>query len=95
MFFAMDTSTQLFLFSSIVIGSFFLGNAMDGVLKDDGFGIFGNMIVIAAGFFVGLWVGRYLGYPVKDFKFGIVAGLGGAFVSLLALSIIKAVLNRF
>ncbi len=95
MFFAMDTETQLFLFTSIVVVSFFLGNAMDGVLGDDGFGIFGNMIVIAAGFFVGLWVGRYFGYPVNNFKFGIIAGLAGSFVSLLVLSIIKAVLNRF
>lgn len=92
---AMDTSTQLFLFTSIVIGSFFLGNAMDGVLQEDGFGIFGNMIVIAAGFFVGLWVGKYFGYPVRDFKFGIVAGLAGSFVSLLTLSILKALANRF
>ena len=38
MFFAMDTQTQLFLFTTIVLASFFLANAMHGVLGQDGFG---------------------------------------------------------
>jgi hypothetical protein len=94
MLYAMDTQTQLFLFTSIVLGSFFLGNAMDGVFGGDGFGIFGNMLIIAAGFFIGIWVSRYLGYPIGNFRFGIVVGLAGSFVSLLVLAVLKAVLNR-
>ncbi len=94
MLYAMDTQTQLFLFTSIVVGSFFLGNAMDGVFKGDGFGIFGNMIVIAAGFFIGIWVSRYIGYPIGNFRFGIVVGLTGSFVSLLVLAVLKNLLNR-
>jgi uncharacterized membrane protein YeaQ/YmgE (transglycosylase-associated protein family) len=94
MFFAVDTQTQLFLFTSVILGSFFLGNAMDGVLGDDGFGTFGNMIVVGAGFFVGLWVGKHYGYSVSTFKIGVVAGLVGSFVCLLVLSILKAILNR-
>ena len=58
------------------------------------FGIFGNMIIIAAGFFIGVWVSRYIGYPVGNFRFGVVVGLTGSFVSLLVLTILKALLNR-
>lgn len=94
MLYALDTQTQLFLFTSIVVGSFFLGNAMDGVFGKHGFGIFGNMIIIAAGFFIGVWVSRYIGYPVGNFRFGVVVGLTGSFVSLLVLTILKALLNR-
>jgi uncharacterized membrane protein YeaQ/YmgE (transglycosylase-associated protein family) len=95
MFFAMDTQTQLFLFSTIVLGSFFLANAMHGVLGPDGFGIFGNMIVIVAGFVIGLWLGRYYGFSIRDFEIGVIAGLVGSFLSLLTLSVTKALLNRF
>lgn len=94
MLYAMDTQTQLFLFTTIIVGSFFLGNAMDGVFGKHGFGIFGNMIIIAAGFFVGAWVSRYFGYPVGNLRYGVVVGLTGSFVSLLALAIMKALLNR-
>jgi hypothetical protein len=94
MLYAMDTQTQLFLFTSIVLGSFFLGNAMDGVLGRHGFGVFGNMIVIAAGFLIGIWVSRYLGYPIGNFRFGIMVGLAGSFVSLLVLALLKGLLNR-
>ncbi len=94
MLYALDTQTQLFLFTSIVVGSFFLGNAMDGVFGKHGFGIFGNMIIIAAGFFIGVWVSRYIGYPVGNFRFGVVVGLTGSFVSLLVLAVLKALLNR-
>ena len=94
MLYAMDTQTQLFLFTTIVVVSFFLGNAMDGIFGRHGFGIFGNMIIIAAGFLIGVWVSRYFGYPVGNLRFGVVVGLTGSFVSLLVLAIVKALLNR-
>lgn len=94
MFFVMDTQTQLFLFTTIVLGSFFLGNAMDGVLGGHGFGIFGNMIIIVAGFLVGLWFGKYYGFSVTTLRIGVVAGLIGSFTCLLALCVFKSILNR-
>ena len=94
MFFVMDTQTQLFLFTTIVLGSFFLGNAMDGVLGNDGFGIFGNMVIIVAGFLVGLWFGKYYGYSVTTFRIGVIAGLIGSFTCLLSLCVVKSILNR-
>jgi hypothetical protein len=92
--FFLDTQTELFLFTTIVLGSFFLATAMNGVLGVDGFGVYGNMAVIVAGFFVGLWFGRYYGYSVMTFRIGVIAGLVGSFVSLLVLCVLKALLNR-
>ena len=106
MFFFMDTQTQLFLFTSILLCSFFLANAMHGVLGKDGFGVIGNLIVIATGFYIGLWLGRYYGLSIRDFEIGVepgdqpgceigvLAGLTGSFMSLLSLSVMKALLNR-
>ena len=94
MFFFMDTQTQLFLFTSILLCSFFLANAMHGVLGQDGFGVIGNLIVIATGFYIGLWLGRYYGLSIRIFEIGVLAGLTGSFMSLLSLSVMKALLNR-
>ena len=95
MFFFMDTQTQLFLFTSILLCSFFLASAMHGVLGRDGFGVIGNLIVITTGFYLGLWLGRYYGLSVRNFEIGVLAGLAGSFLSLLSLTVMKAFLSRF
>jgi hypothetical protein len=95
MFFFMDTQAQLFLFTSILLCSFFLASAMHGVLGKDGFGVIGNMLVIATGFYIGLWLGRYYGFSIRNFEIGVLAGLVGSFMSLLTLSVMKALLNKF
>lgn len=95
MFFFMDTQVQLYLFTSILLCSFFLASAMNGVLGRDGFGVIGNMVVIATGFYLGLWLGRYYGFSIRNFEVGVLVGLVGSFLSLLSLSVMKALLNRF
>lgn len=95
MFLSLDTSTQLFLFTAIVISSYFIASAMDGVLGPDGFGVLGNQFVIIAGFYLGIWGANYLRLPVRDFTNAVISGLVGAFVALLILTIMKALLNRF
>ena len=52
------------------------------------------MLIIAAGFLIGLWFGRYYGFSVRNFEIGVIAGLFGSFVSLLMLSVMKALMNR-
>lgn len=95
MFLQLDMSTQLFLFTTIALASFFLATAMDGVLGVDGFGVIGNQIILVIGFYLGVSLGHYYGYNIRDFKIGVIAGLIGSFVIMFLLSIIKALLNRF
>jgi hypothetical protein len=94
MYLFLDTTTQIYLFFVVAILSFFISNAMDGVLGEDGFGLLGNQIIIMAGFYLGLLVARHYHFPLSDFANMAVAGLTGAFVSLLVLSISKAILAR-
>jgi uncharacterized membrane protein YeaQ/YmgE (transglycosylase-associated protein family) len=94
MFLSLDTSTQLFLFTSVVLCSFFIASAMDGVLSADGFGVIGNQVIIVAGFYLGIWTARHFGYSVSNFTYSVVIGLAGAFIALLVLAIIKALLSR-
>lgn len=95
MFFSLDTSTQLFLFTTIVIMTYFIASAMHGVMGPDGFGVLGNQGIIISGFYLGVWGARYLHFPVRDFTNAVVAGLAGAFVALFFLTVCKALLNRF
>jgi hypothetical protein len=94
MFVVLDTTTQIYLFFAVGILSFFIANTMDGVLGDDGFGILGNQMIVMAGFYLGLLVAKHYHFPLRDFAHMAVAGLTGAFVSLLVLSISKAILAR-
>ncbi len=94
MFFALDTSTQLFLFTTVALASFFLANAMDGVLGPDGFGVIGNQVIIIAGFYLGIWFGRHYGFFSTNIKIAVICGLTGAFVTMCLLCILKALLNR-
>lgn len=94
MFLALDTTTQIYLFIAIAVLSFFIATSMDGVLGEDGFGVMGNQIVIMAGFYLGLMLARRYQFPLHDLAHIAVAGLCGAFVSLLVLSISKAILAR-
>ncbi len=94
MYLVLDTTTQIYLFFAVAILSFFIANTMDGVLGDDGFGIMGNQMVIMAGFYLGLLLAKRYHFPIHDFAHMAVAGLVGAFVSLLVLSVSKAILAR-
>ena len=79
----------------VSILSFLLGMALDGVMREDGFGAVGNTVIITTGFFIGIFLANSYGIYLKDLKLAIAAGLGGAFVSLATLAVSKSVLARF
>jgi hypothetical protein len=94
MYSVIDTTTQVYLFFAVAILSFFIATAMDGVLGEDGFGVMGNHVVIMSGFYLGFLLARYFNVSYNDFTNMAVAGLCGAFVALLVLSVSKAILGR-
>jgi hypothetical protein len=95
MYLVLDTTTQIYLFFAVAILSFFIANTMDGVLGQDGFGVLGNQAIIMSGVYLGFVVAKYYHVSVNNFTQMAVAGLVGAFVSLLVLSVSKAILSRF
>ncbi len=84
-------SPELFygLIIACVIGCFFVGHAMDGVLGSAGFGLLGNMLVLTTGLFLGLFVAKQIGLPVTRIEVTAGAAMVGAFGSLLLLVLLK------
>jgi hypothetical protein len=91
---SLDTSSLIFAIAIVAILSLMLGMALDGVMQDDGFGPFGNMIVITVGFFLGIFAANRWGIRFGELEIAVATGLGGAFLALLLLSLPKAGIER-
>nr|WP_295468319.1 hypothetical protein [Mesorhizobium sp.] len=91
---SLDTSSLLFAVAFVAIVSLLLGTVLDGVMQDEGFGPFGNMIIITAGFFLGIFAANRWGIRFTELEVAVATGLGGAFVALLTLSLAKAGIER-
>lgn len=91
---SLDTSSLLFAVAFVAIVSLMLGTVLDGVMQDEGFGPFGNMIIITAGFFFGIFAANRWGIRFTELEVAVATGLGGAFVALFTLSLAKAGIER-
>lgn len=90
----LDASSIVFAVTSVAIFGYVLGTMLDGMVGEDAFGTTGNMIVITAGFFLGIFVANKLGFRFPDPLIGICVGLCGAFIALWVLSVLKAGLQK-
>jgi len=77
-------------FAGTGVFAFMFGSALDGLTGSDGFGAFGNMIVLMLGFFGGIYAANELGYSFDTLMIACAVGLGGAFVSFSTFALIKA-----
>ncbi len=91
----LNTDTLIFVLTLITICCFFLGHAMDNILEDEGYGAYGNMSVMFAGFLAGLYVTSQLGYSMRDYRLASGGGLIGAFTLLALLVFSRNLLRRF
>jgi uncharacterized membrane protein YeaQ/YmgE (transglycosylase-associated protein family) len=87
--------TLTFVIVLIMICCFFLGHAMDNIMEDEGFGAYGNMSVMCAGFLIGLYATSFLGYNMRDFRLASLGGLIGAFSLLAFCALSRALVRRF
>ncbi|MCI5075033.1 hypothetical protein [Oricola sp.] len=94
MIYGTDTTMFLFLLFIGVAGAYFVGVAMDGVLREDGFGVLLNAVILIAGGFLGLYVSESLRLPFGDGTSQAVLIVSGAFLSLAFLAALKAVGSR-
>jgi hypothetical protein len=90
----LDVSWFFFAVVTVAIFAFMLGMALDGVMGDDGFGATGNMVVITAGFFLAIFAANNWGIHFADLKIAIGTGLGGAFIAVFCLALMKAGIER-
>jgi uncharacterized membrane protein YeaQ/YmgE (transglycosylase-associated protein family) len=91
----LDTTTLMIAALAVGAAGFFGGLAMDGVLQEDGFGVFGNMLVLIAGSLIGVYLGAAVRLPLDTMTADAVRGVCGAFISLTALAVVKSLLRRF
>lgn len=90
----LDISWLLMAVAVVAMLSYIFGLALDGVMGSDGFGPLGNMVIVTAGFFLGIFAANSYGIILHDLRSATGAGLGGAFLSLGVLACCKAGLNR-
>ncbi|MEM5502664.1 hypothetical protein [Ahrensia kielensis] len=91
----LDTQTLMIVGLAITVGAFFIGSAMDGVLESIAFGAIGNMMILIAGAFLGLYLGEiFLPYS-HDAAYIAIVGVCGGFMLLAVLMTLKAALSKF
>ena len=73
----------------------FDGIGVDAIMKDDGFGSTGNTLLFTVGFFVAVLVANSYGVTLRELKLAVSWGLGGAFMLISALALLKAGLARW
>ena len=89
MFAGVSSDMVLYFVALSVAASFFVGNAMDSVLGALGFGSLGNMIVLLAGFVVGLNVVDMIPFGRIPSAMILPAAIAVSFAILLLLAILK------
>lgn len=94
MLWKLDPTWLMMALASVTVMGFFFGSIMDAIMADDGFGPFGNMILITVGFFASIFVANVHGISMGNLTFAMGTGLSGAFLTLAALALIKAGLAR-
>lgn len=90
----MDTSWLLFAIAAVTMLAYLLSLGLDAVLRDDGYGPFGNALIISGAFFGTIYLANRQGYRFSSLMDAAASGLGGAFVALFVLIIVRAILRR-
>ena len=78
----------------VAVLAFFFGSALDAIMREDGFGPTGNMLLFTVGFFMAVIVANSWGINLRDLKLAVAWGLGGAFSTVSLLALIKAGAGR-
>ncbi|KGF69954.1 hypothetical protein LL06_07825 [Hoeflea sp. BAL378] len=89
MFAGLSSDMMMYFVALSVAASFFVGNAMDSVLGALGFGPLGNMIVLLAGFFLGLNAVDLIPFGRVPSAMIIPAAIAVSFAILLLLAVFK------
>jgi hypothetical protein len=78
----------------LLMASFVVGQAMNAVMGRQGFGAFGNMVVLAIGFYVGLCAGEAMRIDLRAIEIRFGFAVATAFAVLFALTLLKRLFLR-
>lgn len=90
----LDSGWLMMAVATVAVLAFFFGSALDAIMRDDGFGPTGNMILFTVGFFIAVFVANSYGISLRDLRLAVAWGLGGAFALVSVLALAKAGLAR-
>lgn len=90
----LDPAWLMMAIATVGLLSYFFGSALHWVMREDGFGSMGNGLIVSTGFFMAILVANHEGYYLREIHTAVVVGLSGAFVCLLTLTALKALLNK-
>jgi hypothetical protein len=86
----LDSGWLMMAVATVAVMAFFFGSALDAIMRDDGFGPTGNMILFTVGFFVAVIVANNYGVSLRDLKLAVGFGLAGAFSLVSTMALMKA-----
>lgn len=90
----LDTGWLMMAIATVAVLAFFFGAALDAIMREDGFGSTGNMLLFTAGFFLAVIAANTYGISLRDLKLAVAWGLGGAFALVSLMALAKAALSR-
>lgn len=90
----LETSWLMMAVASVIVMALFFGSALHAIMRDDGFGPIGNMVLFIAGFFAAILIANTYGINLRDLTQAMATGLVGAFVIIAVLAVLKGVLGR-
>lgn len=84
-------TTEGFLIALAIVAamSFIIAIGVDAIVGADGLGTSGNALVMTVGFFLAVLVVRQLGWTGEDARYGVGAGMVGAFLALAIAMLAK------
>ena len=90
----LETGWLMMTIATVAAFAFFFGSALDAIMREDGFGPMGNMVLFTFGFFGAVLAANHYGINLRDLKLAVAWGLGGAFATVSVLAAFKAVVQR-
>lgn len=90
----LDTGWLMMAIAAVAVMAMFFGAALDAIMREDGFGPFGNMVLFTVGFFAAIIIANTVGINLRDLKLAMAYGLGGAFATVSVMAMFKAVVAR-
>lgn len=90
----LDATWIVLAIAVVAILSYIVGVFFDALMKDDGFGSTGNMLVMTGGFFATVLGANARGIRFDTLGTAAAAGLAGAFAAFALLGLVKAGLSR-
>lgn len=94
MLWKLDPAWLMMAIATVSVLSYFFGSALHALRRAEGFGAFGNAIIISLSFFVAILVANEHGYNLRELHLAVVVGLSGAFLVLFSLTLIKELIGR-